>query len=178
MFTTVNFGTYFLLHLFEASLIFECFALEISAPSGMIPSRCIPASVRDNVVLFEWNGDMEDNSSMTQIFIGSGGLSGVNLCRPIDSKLCRRTDGTSEPLQDGLCPLSGFASLRLADGLHVIHVLVVSKDKRPTGGHETFLLQVITDLCSSPMIWLLSECKHSNFRWSMDKRACRLIWTT
>ncbi len=117
--------------------------LEISAPDGLIQSRCIPASVEGNVVSFAWSEVVEDESSaMVRIYVGSGGLSGVNLCRPLDSKLCGLSQSDVGIAIDGMCPLNGSASINLKDGLHVIHLLVSNQDGQPIGAHETILLQV------------------------------------
>ena len=118
--------------------------LEISAPDGLIPSRCIPASVERNIVSFAWTEAVEDESSaMVRIYVGSGGLSGVNLCRPLDSRLCSLPQNDVGVSIDGMCPLNGSASIRLRDGLHVIHLLVSNQDGEPIGAHETILLQVM-----------------------------------
>ena len=106
----------------------------------MVPSRCIPASIENNVLSVQWSSDADRDLYMVRIYIGIGGLSGVGLCRPVNSKLCSES-GTGAELE-GVCPLNGTLSLRLEDGLHVIHVLEVSKDGRPAGAHENILLQV------------------------------------
>jgi hypothetical protein len=123
---------------------FPCVAgLEVSAPDGLIPSRCIPASVEGNVVSFSWSDVVEDEpSAMVRIFVGSGGLSGVNLCRPLDSMLCGLSQTHVGAGIGGMCPLNGSVSIKLMDGLHVIHLLVSNQDGHPIGAHETILLQV------------------------------------
>jgi hypothetical protein len=136
--------------------------LEISAPDGLIPSRCIPASVEDNVVRFAWSEVVKDGSAaMVRIYVGSGGLSGVNLCRPLDNRLCGLPQ-TDEGVIDGMCPLNGSAAIYLKDGLHIIHLLVANQDGHPTGAHETVLLQV------NETFWMF-ECR-------VDKR-CILLST-
>jgi hypothetical protein len=112
--------------------------LQVATIQKKTPSRCNPVSVENNSLSFKWISDADPDLYMVRIFHGNGGLSGVNLCRPLDSRLC----GNHNVEVEGICPLNGTASLSVVDGLHVIHVLVVSKDGSPAGAHETFLLQV------------------------------------
>jgi hypothetical protein len=141
---TLGAGSAFWLVIVTLGQIFPfALGLEISAPDGRIPSRCIPASVEDNVVRFSWSEvAVDESSAMVRIFVGSGGLSGVNLCRPLDSRICGLPQSHVGTVIGGMCPLNGSVSIKLRDGLHVIHLLVSNQDGEPIGAHETMLLQV------------------------------------
>ena len=122
----------------------EAVGLDIFTPNGFSPSRCTPISVNDNILRAAWSEtEFDDEQHAVQIFWGKGGLSGVNLCSPIDSAKCGGFSYLDDPMRNGMCPLNGSMILELPDGLHVVHLLVVSKDSGyPVGDHETILLQV------------------------------------